>query len=434
MRAKVFPAILLSLFIVNRASTADKLAMRANSPAFTLPSVESQSPEAAFTDAQMAFVQSWIRQKAPECPPDILRAVAQQFLEELQLHHPGKLDQLTSPGFQSVDFESALLRGVAAKMTGANHQSARKEIARRRIGAIQVASGRDPRIALTEAAGILEKIRDGSQAQYRRLVDGRMDDDDLQLQIKKTGETGAPKTGKEPAKPKVITASEIVSEFSRRNQVGSAVQRLQSYVVEGRINAAGDDEDILLFRMRPDSFRLVIRAEGKTRNILGANGGHFWQQVAGNASQVVVAQALGKRRYLTEFVDPFFESDDFTFDRLEDGSADGKNFYRILVRRPDGSSYVARIDTETFRQVGRENDDHSTALYSDFRDVGGVIYAFREEVTDQSGRKSVLDLTRVSPNPGLIHDFFESPARSEFGYFELESSLSPAPKAPIKFN
>ncbi len=435
MRAKVFTAMLLSLFVVARGWTTDNPALPANSPAFTLPSAEAQTPDPAFTDAQMAFVQSWIRQKAPECPPDISRSVAQQFLEELQLHHPGKLDQLTSSNFPSGDFESVLLRYVAAKMTGANYQSAREEIARRRIGAIQVARGRDPRAALTEAGGILEKIRDGSQTQYRRVVDGRMDDDDLQLQIKKAVEIGATKTAMEPVKPKVMTASEIVAEFSRRNQIGSALQRLQAYVVEGHIRTpAGEEQQILLFRMRPDCFRLVVRVGGVTRYILASSEGRFWQYLPDKAPQGVPAQALGQRQYLSEFIDPLFAGENFNFQKLEEGDSAGKKYYRVGVKRADGSTYVTQIDRETFREVGRENEDHSIARYSDFREIAGVTFSFHEELTDNTGKTGVFELVRVSANPGLIRDFFEPPARSNFGYYDLESWLGPAPASALKFN
>jgi hypothetical protein len=397
-----------------------------------LPPAEENEPAGPkFSEAQIAYVQSWIRQKAPECTPEASGAVAQQFLEELQQRYPEKLDQITSGNFLAGNFESMLLRYVAVKMAGPANAKVREELARRRVVVGLVGSGRDGSAALTEAPGLLEKIQDGSQSQYRRLVDGRMDDDDLQLLLKKTSQAGVVKKEPKPATPKVLTAADIVAEFSRRNQVGTALQHLQAYVVEGRITtAAGEHQELLLFRMRPDSFRLVVRSGGVTRYILAGSSGRYWQHVPAKPPQTVPAQALGDRRYLSEFVDPLFDGDDFAFERLEDGAVDGKKFYRVIVRRSDHSNYVARIDHETFREVGRENEDHSVALYSDFREIAGVTYAFREEITDGAGRKGVLELTRVSANPGLIRNLFEPPARPELGYYELESYLA-APSVTV---
>jgi hypothetical protein len=433
MRAKISFVILLSTLSAS-ATFADQKGKEA-SPSFSLPPADAPAEPSKFSGAHLAFVQSWIRQKAPECPTDISEAVAEQFLEELQQRSPEKLDKLTTANFPLADFESTLLRQVAAKLTGATHTAAREEIARRRVGAMLAASGRDAPEAAKEASGLIEKIRDGSAAQYRRLVDGRIDDDDLQILLRKASQVGTAKKEPEPAKPKLLTASDIVTEFSRRNQTGSALQRLQAYVVEGRIKTAnGEEQELLLFRMKPDCFKLVVRSAGVTRYILAGSGGRFWQHAPGKSPETVPLQALGQRKYLNEFADPLFSMDDYVFERLDDGTADGKKFYRVAVRRPDGSNYVARIDTETFREVGRENEDRSIARYSDFRDVAGVIYSFREDLTDVAGRPGMFELTRISPNPGLIRDFFEPAVRPDLGYYELEGYLAPAQSTAMKFN
>ena len=429
MRAKLSFVILLST-LSGSAVLAEKKET-SPSPAFSLPPAEATAEPSRFSGAQLAFVQSWIKQKAPECPTDISEAVAEQFLEELQQRSPEKLDKLTTANFPLGDFESTLLRQVAVRLTGAAHSPAREEIALRRVGAVLATGGRDAR----EAAGLIEKIRDGSPAQYRRLVDGRIDDDDLQILLRKVSQVETAKKDAEPAKPKLLTASDIVTEFSRRNQTGSALQRLQAYVVEGKIKtASGEEQELLLFRMKPDCFKLVVRSAGVTRYILAGSGGKFWQHSPGKSPETVPLQALGQRKYLNEFADPLFSMDDYTFERLEDGTVDGKKFHRVTVRRPDGSSYVARIDAETFREVGRENEDRSIARYSDFRDVAGVIYSFREELTDVAGRPGMFEVTRISPNPGLIRDFFEPAVRPDLGYYELESYLAPAQSTAMKFN
>ena len=177
--------------------------------------------------------------------------------------------------------------------------------------------------------------------------------------------------------------------------------------------------------MRPDRFRLVVLTDGLTRYILAGDGDHFWQQVPGQPPQDVPAKSVGTRRYMAEFMDPLFADEGYAFERLADGEAGGKVAYRIAVKRADSSSYVAVIDAATFREVAREDTDKSVTRYTDFRPVAGVTLAFREEITDAQGRHGVLDLTRITPNPGLIRAFFEPPPTQGLDYFAVERLMSP---------
>ena len=55
--------------------------------------------------------------------------------------------------------------------------------------------------------------------------------------------------------------------------------------------------------------------------------------------------------------------------------------------------------------------------------------AFREEATDKEGRKGVLELVRVTPNPGLIQDLFDPAAQGGQTYFAVEQFLPRLPPA-----
>ena len=426
MRIPIITVLLLAGLVLGRGWAAEKTSST-SAPVFSLAPAESETGAAKFSEAQLAYVQSWIRQKAPECPAAQSAAVAEQFLEELQQARPGQIERLLSPDFPSAAFESMLLRQVALKLTGAAQTAQREELARRRVSATLTAWGREAQVALTEAAPLIAKIRDSSSSQYRRLVEGKMDEDDLELVLKRTSQTGAAPKETAPAKPKVLTATDIVAEFFRHNQVGSAVQRLQAYTVEGKLKTAtGEEQDLLLFKMRPDRFRLVVRTGGTTRYILAGDGTHFWQQVPGQPTRLLNLEDLGQRIYLAEFADPLFVGEGYSFERLTDEVTNGTKIYRIAVERPDGSKYIVWIDQEKFTEIGRENEDHSVAHYSNFRDIGGVTYAFREEVVDAGGKKGVFEVGRITPNPGLIQEFFELPMQKNEGYFEIERLLSQA--------
>lgn len=390
----------------------------------------------AFSPAQLEIVQRWIREEVPGCPPENAAQAAQRFLEVVQQRDPARVEQIMTPDFPRRAYQSTLLRFVGAQLGGAANTALREEVARRRLIVLQAqdaGSGAISATAAQDAATLLTKIRDLSEVFHRRLVEGRTEDDDVRLLLRKVrqAETGGKR--EEVLAPKVLSAAEIVSAFARQNQEGSAVSRLRSYAIEGRMRSpAGEEQTVFLFRLRPDRFRLAIAADGNTKHVLAFDGRRHWQQAPGRAAGIVPAEAMGQRRHLAEFIDPMFGEAGAKFERLSDGVAQGRPVFRIAVQRSDASRYVAQIDHETYRQVGRENEDKSVASYSDFREVAGVTIAFREEVTDPEGRKSVLELTRLTANPGLIQALFDAPTPSQLDLFALERMTKPQPVLSTK--
>ena len=398
----------------------------------TLEAAGVRAAESRPGDARLARVSGWITERVPACPPDAAIGAAQQFLQELEERHPEQLDRLLAADFPVREIESPLLRQVAVQLTGPRWTSLREELARRRVE-IVLASAETGRVASgsANAAGLIAKLKKSSEVQYRRLLDGRLEDDDLAQVLRKAGQTASGPGPLVPAAPKTLTAADIVSEFARRNQEGSALGRMQAYVVEGRLRpAAGEEQHLLLFKMRPDRFRLVVQVAGSTRLIVAGEGHHFWQQSPGQPVQTVAPEAMGAQRYMAEFADPLLTSEGYAYERLADGAADQQKFFRIAVRRSDGSGYVAQIDQETFRETGREDADGSRARYSDFRTVAGVAFAFREEATDRQGRKGVLELTRITANPGLVEELFKAPSPEDQSYFAFERLLASGAEPP----
>jgi len=420
----------LTISFSSRGSADDSSAPTSAEPAAAIsPDAPAAGPVASnSSETRLARVTGWIREEVPACPPEVMVPAAQRFLEELQDRHPEQMDRLLATDLPLRDYESALFRHLSAQLAKGSTASLREELARRRLEAVLAHEGDLSAATTQNAVGLMEKIRGLSQVQYRRLIEGRLEDDELALLLKRARHTDAGPSAPAAAKPELLTAAAIVSEFSRRNQAGTAVQRLRAYTVEGRLKtASGEEQHLLLFKMRPDSFRLVVLEGGVTRFILAGYGQHFWQQAPGQWPQIVAPEKIGERRHLAEFVDPLFGEENCRYERLDNGGSAGQRFYRIAVQRLDGSGYVAQIDPETFRETGREDADGSGARYSDFRVVAGVTIAFREEATDKEGRKGVLELTRFTPNPGLIQNFFEPEAQDDQSYFAFEQVLAGSP-------
>jgi hypothetical protein len=410
---------------------ADNVSPASGPPTVALSLTDPSSPAVAKTgDARLARVTGWMREWAPRCPPDAMVSAAQRFLEDLQDNHPDQFDHLLAEDFPAHEVEAALLREVAAQLKGSQWGDLREELARRRVGVVLAQEGSALAAASADAAGLMAKIKDMSQVQYRRLLEGRMEADDLVLLLKKARGADAVRSKTASAETKTLTASDIVSEFARRNQIGSAVQRLQAYTIEATLKTAvGEEQSLLLFKMRPNRFRLAVLKDDTTRFIVAGDGQHFWQEVRGQPPETVTADKIGPRRYLGEFIDPLFAGEGFNYERLADGASGAQKFYRLAVRRPDGSSYIAEIDQETFRETGREDADDGHTVFSDFRQIAGVTIAFREEATDREGRKGTLQLVRMTPNPGLIQDLFNPTDQPGQGYFVVEQLMGRAPLA-----
>src|SRR5581483_4044553 len=366
-------------------------------------------------------------------PAAAVSAAAQHFLEDLQWQHPDAMDHLLAADFPRQNFASSLLGHLAEQLTAAPQASLREELARRRVEVLLPAG--TPPASIT---ALLGKLKEASPAYYQRLLGGRIEDDDLIPLLKDAQLSSSAPAKPAAAKPTVLTAADILSAFSTHNQTGLALSHLRAYTVEGTLKLPnGEEQRLLLFKLRPDRFRLHVMAGEVTQYILAYNGTSFWQQAPGTKPQIVSRAELGSRAYLAEFVNPLFgDLENYNFTRLDDGTIDGKKVYRLAVHRPDGSQYVACIDPDSFREIGGEYDNGVSVRYSDFRAAaGGLTMAFREETTDRAGHTDIFLLQRISANPGLVQEFFQPRQGVELSYFAFEQISAPGqPPALLRKN
>ena len=387
---------------------------------------------AGFTEAQTAVARALVKQEAPDCPPDVVDAVSGQFLDDLQTNHPSAFDQLLAPDFPAKQFESSLLRDIGSHLSGPQWDALKEQLATRRIQAI-IALGEGPSgVAVSEAPAITARIKAAPDPLYfQRLVNAKIEDDDLEVLIKKNLSEGDQPQKPEVIQAKVLTAEDIVAEFRRRNQEGDAVASLRAFVIDGTLETGDSGPvELILFKLRPDYFRMVVIKDGITQSIVAGHGRLYWRQKAGTAPETVKPEAAADLQRLGEFLDPLFAEEGYTFERLPDSSDGPMHLYRVAVRRIDGSRYVARIDPSSFHEVGRETGTGAETTRSDFRQVAGITLAFREDSTDARGVKSVFRITRFTPNPGLVGVLFDPPPPEDQGYFDIERLLARSVPVP----
>lgn len=389
-------------------------------PSFTLPEIGASPSVSAFSDAEISHVRNWLAEVVPDYPAEQAPVAAEAFLDALRRRFPDQADRLMAADFPKAAHASALLRHAGAAAAGPAHAALRERIAALRIGLLAVPGA-------GEATELLGRIRDDSSFQHRRVLEGRLDDDELRTLVERTLRPAEAPRRTVPVAPRELKAADLVSEFARRNQNGAAVARLQAYTIEGRLTSGtGEKTEMLLFKMRPNRFRLVLRREGRTLSILAGDGDQYWLQIPGQPVRGITARDMGERRLLGEFIDPLFAGDGHTFERLPDGEEAGRKFHRLAVRRADGTGHVVRLDTGSFLQIGRENADGSIVHYGDHREFAGIMLAFREEIADGKGGINTLEVTRMTANPGLIADFFRPPSAGQPAYFEFEQAVARA--------
>ena len=375
-------------------------------------------------------MKGWILERAPGAPQDVVQDVTNQFLDDLQTNHPSQFDQLLDPAFPAKDYESTLLRDMAAHLKGPSWTSLKEQLALRRIQSVLSSDSEHPDARVADAGGILARIKaDPDAIYYQRLIDGKIEDDDLSTQVRKHLPGADQPKSVVAAQPTVLTVGDIVAEFARRNQEGSSIEKLRAYVIDATVDSpVTGSHQVMLFKLRPDFVRMVFLKDGLTQSIVAGHGDIYWSQSPGHEPAAVPVASIADLRHLAEFIDPFFVDEGYKFERLADG-VDGKApYYRVGVQRGDGSGFVARVDQATFHEIGRENRNGTVDVVSDFRTVAGLTVGFRVETTDAKGQRSTFQISRFTPNTGVVQALFEAPEARDRGYFEIERLIAKSEK------
>lgn len=412
---------MLTLALVGEVQAAGAPGAANDVPVLTLPEANSRE-----TGGTFALVNGWLLENVPECPAAVIPEIAAKFIEQLSLQHPGDADRLVHGEVTLQPFESQLWQVTAVRLAGPAYEAARDNFALRRVTAVAAAEwGQNE---AKHAAAALARLQNDAPANYRRLRDGRMDDEEvLRLPgLNPAREAERRQNAAAATQPKAMTAQEIAGEYSRRHQQGAAAAKLRAYVAEATLRGAdGVKQTVTIFKLRPDSFRLHLQAPGQPAQVLAFDGARYWRQ-QGPKVETLDPAALGSLRYLNEFLDPLLEPETHQFERLEDGTFEGRACYRLRVQRADASRYVAVLDQENYHQVAREDASGAVTRYSDFRDFAGLTFAHREEMKGTDGAALTFEIRRLVANPGLISAFFAAPTAEQLDLGPLEQVLAKA--------
>ncbi|WP_404420299.1 hypothetical protein [Nibricoccus sp. IMCC34717] len=364
-----------------------------------------------------------LQQLVPEAPAPVRLTAAARFADDLVRQQPSLSDEREAQGFSFAGLDSRLFQAVARELKGAESESLRDELALRRLEAALALLDGKPGVR-AEADRVLQAFRTTSSVYAKRLREGRMDDDDLLAMVRKV-RSGPADAKRVVERSRADPASDIITEFSKRNQNGAAVARLRGYIVECELKTAtGSSQQLVIARLRPDYFRLHAYDDGRLNLILAGTREALQRWPRGGRVSSAKQEDPETASFLSNFIEPLFDSERLTLRSEGEGKIGERPAFKLSVDDPLNGRNTVWIDKENYRLLQRDLADGSKMKYSEFRDEAGISWPHRIETLDGKGRSSVLTIKRVTANPGLVSELFQLTETPAFDVFALDGLLA----------
>lgn len=219
------------------------------------------------------------------------------------------------------------------------------------------------------------------------------------------------------------TADEIVSRYIAHTGGAQLWKTVSSVVMEGEYNYGGMPFPFNTYARLPDSYKLIVRYNGKYYAQV-FSGGNGWKLDAfKNETKPTRLTGMAARAMANE-ADVEIESPFIDYKKKghaisvhgEDSVIDRK-CYVIVLTRKTGETEKYYFDDQTYSLVMKEakakNPELGAAIlniyYSDYRNVGGLMFPYR--TVCQSDGQDILTITvsGVSVNEMIDNKTFESP-------------------------
>jgi hypothetical protein len=188
--------------------------------------------------------------------------------------------------------------------------------------------------------------------------------------------------------------------------------------LEAELSVAGLSGTLTHWEVRPDKSRTKIDL-GVITQTMGDNGVQAWEIDPNGKMRFEKDPAALARRDVDvrmakfEHLDSDSEVFTVTFEGVE--AVDGADCYIVrIASAPDETArdwYIGVSDFLMKKSVTERPDVQEHTLYSDYRDVGGVLHAFRQEMEVLPlGQKQVISVTSLETNVEIDPALFDPPA------------------------
>ncbi|UCC45649.1 MAG: hypothetical protein JSU65_06945, partial [Candidatus Zixiibacteriota bacterium] len=193
----------------------------------------------------------------------------------------------------------------------------------------------------------------------------------------------------------------------------------QTLTFEGNISVAGLSGSIKVWVHKPDRSRAEVDL-GILKIVQGDNGEYEWNVDSNGKLQKITEpdEAARKREQVTklmtlyEYADPNSEVFSVIFRRLE--RVDTSECYVVDIgNNINRDVHTYYFDTDTYLLLKSqvfEGEDRRETLYYDYRDVEGLMVAFRHQETAlQTGQVEVVEIAEYVSNPVIEPTVFDAP-------------------------
>ena len=219
------------------------------------------------------------------------------------------------------------------------------------------------------------------------------------------------------------TADDVVTKYLAQSGGLQLWKTVSTVVMEGEFNYGGMPFPFTTYARQPDNYKLLVPFNGKFYAQV-YSGGNGWKldafknetrptQLSGNAARAMANEAD------VEIESPFinYERKGHAISLHGEDSVLDRKCYVVVLARKTGETEKYYFDSQTFSLVMKEarakNPELNGAIlnifYSDYRNVGGLLFAYKTVCRSDDQEILSITVTDISINEMIDNKTFESP-------------------------
>jgi len=183
--------------------------------------------------------------------------------------------------------------------------------------------------------------------------------------------------------------------------------------------------------MKPGKSKLFLRDEkDEIFFASGDDGSNIWSLSKNNLNSMndsgTIARKISEAYENRNYMDP--ENTDFNVEKAKVVSVGGKKAYEIKITNDENDTiYFNYIDTRNNMLIKERKVSGSyetETLYSNYRDVGGVMKAYNKQIKNiKTGVSQEFTVKTINRNILMNTDLFLAPERDTDGIYQLEEKV-----------
>jgi len=401
-------------------------------PAETDPRVAVEAPPAIhLTDPRLYAL---LERGLPGATPERLAAVARDF--EVQLHRssPNLAMRFATGRMDDEELEprvAAFLRKLEGTRAGVAAAAPAEPRAR-----VLAALGRQALAPAAEterdelADRFLTALAARSRIVHADLLAGRLSDENLDSRLAVFLEDQ--RAAAIPEVPAATSAAAEAERFALRN-FGRPAERVDAIALRCTVELPDGRRDLVVYRKRPDFFRLHFCENGIVTLATGFDGSRAWMQRPARPGVEVPAAEAAPLQRSARFDHALVGWEERGAVLTVVSRDDAKNLIRLSVREKEGTEIISTIDTKTYEETAsEEHRPDGTVEETRFRDYRrfGILNVPQVQESWKGGTlRTTTRVTDVVLNPGLLDSVFARPRGGALDFMDYMGALGVVARA-----